>query len=262
MGRHVGPRSGDGAAAGTRREEPRGGDDLGRLEAGALCGPFGGAVGDHTRERLEARDVLEQEGRVEEVLANHDVDHRREDRRILARSGLEEEIGEASDLGLARVDHDQLQAARLRVAKPAGGIRGRDPARHRDQRIVPDEHPDVGLVEDVGAPEPAAVDRVRDVLARLIDRGGGEYHLRAEAEHETDAGRNRGGVGAGVGTGIEGDGARAVLRDDLADPGGDLVHRLLARDRIGTSRPRRVSGSGGGARGGRAVPGGGGPSRR
>jgi len=232
VGRHVGARARDAAAAPAAGEDARGGLDLPGLDPGASGRVLRRELGHRVGQRLEARDVALDEGPVVEPVADHHVEHRRQQRRVLAGPRLQVDVREARDLAAPRVDHDELHAAALRFAQPPARIRGRDAARDRDQRVVAEQQPDVGLVQDVGAAEPAAVDRVRDVLAGLIDRARREDHLRAEREHPADGRGNRGGMRSRIGADVERDATRPVAAHELADPRRDLVHRDLRSDRL------------------------------
>ena len=182
MRRHVGARARDAAAAshitrcGIARKSPCGEFNFFRRHASAFRGPLGCELCDLFRHFGEAGNVCFAEGDVVALFTQNDVKHGCENRRIFAGPWLKIDIGEARDFGLSGIDHDELESALLGVAQSLAGIRGRDSTGHRDERIIPDEHPNIGLVEDVRSPKPAPVNRVRDMLAGLIDGRRGEDH--------------------------------------------------------------------------------------
>jgi hypothetical protein len=180
---------------------------------------------DGVAQRIEPGDVIGGERLVVKLLGQDDVDHRREDRRVLARHGLDMHAGPLRGLGAARIDDDQLHAPLQRLDQPAAGIlRGHGDA-DRDQRIAADDQPGVGVVEAVRPRFPCARQRIGDILAWLVDRHRREDHRRADRRRPGHRDRRHQRITGIVGAEIHGDAARAMLGDDRVDPRGHLVDR-------------------------------------
>ena len=84
--------------------------------------------------------------------------------------------GAGRGLGAARIDDDQLHAAFDGRPEIPGRILTGDSDRFGDQRIRPDQHPAVGLMEVDVAAQPVTVGGQRNLLAGLVDGVGREEH--------------------------------------------------------------------------------------
>ena len=179
---------------------------------------------------LQTLHVGGDEVAVDEALGEDDAEDAGEQGGVLARLHLQEDVGLLRGLGAARVDDDELHAALLRLVEALGGVVLGDAAPHGDGGVGADEHPDVGVVEHLGAGAPVAVVGAGDGLGGLVDGAAGVGHVRADAGHEGPGELAGGWEGEAVGATEGGDGAGAVLGDDGLELVRDLVDGLLVGD--------------------------------
>ena len=233
MGGHVRPRAGSGGATGSGGEEPSGGDDV----VGVELAPFGDVVErervDGLGELAELADPTVAELVILQAFLEHDADHPGEQRRVLTGPDLQVDVGEAGQLGAARVDDDELHA--LGLAAPhdderVGALEPADRRIGRDHRVVPDRHVDVGVGEVVVARLPSTEAEHRQALGRLVDGDRRVERHRVDALVEGTCHRDRHRVLIAAGAGVRRHGARPVGVDDAPEFGGDLVECLGAVD--------------------------------
>ena len=239
--RHVDAGARHRGATRTGREEPRRGCHQGRRNLGARRDVLGRVVGDRRAQRVHPVQVRRDERTVVEAFLQDHPDHAGEQRRILAGTHLQMEVGAARQLRPARIDRDDLHPAPPRVAQVLEGVGVRRTAvagEGGDAGIVADEEHDVGVGEALHAGIPAPVPRPGRLLRRLVDGVRREVPVRADRVRPGDDQRLRG-TEEPVRAGVDGDGARAVARDELGETRGHLVHRGLARhlDERAVGRP-------------------------
>ena len=226
MRRHIGTGAGRSTTAlclcvGARGEHEVGGGNLRAL------GNVFGCVGFHRlRERIDALHIGPHEVRIEEVFFQDHADHAGEDGAVLTGFGLQVHKRTLGAFGAARVDHHDFHTALHGVLQALGGVLVGHATGVGHNRVHAHEQPGIGIVEDLRASLPGAVQRRRNRLARLVDGVGGEHHVRADGVHPRRRDRLRGRVGEDVGAGIGGHGTRAVFVDDALQFLRDLVHGL------------------------------------
>ncbi len=209
-----------------RCEHARGGQDVVGVELGALGDEVEGEPRHRSIEFGHLVDPPLAELVVLQPLVEHDLDHAGEQRRVLARADLEMDVGEARQLGAARVDDDQLHALGLAAAhhrERIGALEAADRRIGRDHRVVADRHVDVGVGERVVARLPAAEAQHCQALGRLIDGDGGVEGDGVETLMEGPGSGDGHRVLVATGAGVGRDGARAVGVDDPSELGCDLV---------------------------------------
>jgi hypothetical protein len=142
VARHVRPGARRGDAAAGAREDARGKGDLRRREIGALADPLRRERLHRSAQRLEPDTFSAQN-------AASCSSSRRITRKNAARiaashpgRGWRCSVARRAGLGAARIDHDELQAARERVGEEAARVALWNAARHRDERIHADEQRD------------------------------------------------------------------------------------------------------------------------
>jgi len=113
---HAGTGMGD-AAAWAVGEHRRGAVKIRGGDAGARGDVIRREGGDGAVQGVEAGDMVGAESGVVPAFGEDDVDQAGGDRDILAGLRLDEEIGVLRGFGVARIDDDQLEAARLGVAQ-------------------------------------------------------------------------------------------------------------------------------------------------
>ena len=137
------------------------------------------------RQLLDRRDPLRQLGEPagrDQVLREEDVDEREEQMRVGAGTDRMVLVGDLRRAAAARVDDDELPAARpQRLQPPAHVGRGHQRA-VRGQRVRA-EHQQVHRAVDVGdrdGERRAEHERAGDLLRPLVDRAGREHAVGAE----------------------------------------------------------------------------------
>src|SRR5262249_50913741 len=187
---------------------------------------------DRLAERLDALHVRGDERPVVQTLRQDDAHHAGEQRRVLPRFHLEMDVGDAGELGAARIDGDDVRPALAGLAQMAEAVGVGRPALARERRdagIVADEQQDVRVDEALHAGIPRAVPRPAGGNGGLVDGVGGEVPRRADRPHPGD-GERLAATEETVGARVERDGGRAVPRDDGRQTGGHRVHGCLAGD--------------------------------
>ena len=229
-GGHVWAVPGRGCRALARGKHPRRFDQVFLRNARPVGGVGWIKICDDLGELLEPLGVLLDELAIVQFFGKDHVKHSREQAGVFARARLQKNVCVTRGLVATGVDHDQLLSAFARVGHAAGRICARDRGHHGYGGVGSDQHPSVGFVVHVAAAQPAAVQCVGDVLARLIDGGRRKNHARAVGDQPAHTGRSGGDILIGRGSDIYGDRARAVFIRDRLDAVGNLVHRLLARN--------------------------------
>src|SRR3546814_1886939 len=108
------------------------------------------------------------------------------------------------DIAAPRVENDEARSRVEALVQPFAGIAIRK-AREADQRVRPDQENHLRIVEPDRGRVPVAVQRLRDFLARLVDRAGTEGHGAAERGHEAAEERHGRGRRREISTKIAGD---------------------------------------------------------
>ena len=196
----------------------------------------------HRREQRLRPDGLAGDGLlVDEPLLGHHLDQRGQQERVAV--GLDRDVLEGpGGLAAPRVDHDDAAASGHDGREVLLHARGTHPARPRDQRVRTEHQQQVGApqvgerhlgdrpVEQLAGDVPAV-----DVLAAdgVLVAGAERRHQRARPQRAADVEADR------VAEELS-DRAATVDVDQCAQPGGDVVERLLPGDLL--ELPRRRTG--------------------
>jgi len=176
-------------------------------------------------QRLESFDVAFEELSVVEAFFDDDMGEAGQDRGILTRLALQVDMSFLGTFGLSGVDHNQLHAAAQGVVQPFGGIVLRDTTPFRNHRIGADQHPGIRIGERLRPGAPATVERDGHGLAGLVDAARGKLHRRADGLHERARNGGTRRIRERVGRCVKGHRTRAVLGNQVRQPGGDIVER-------------------------------------
>ena len=133
------------------------------------------------------------------------------------------QLGFTRGFGATRVNHNQVHAALSGVLKARGGVKWRNAAPHRYQRIGTYNQADIGLIKGLWACAPFAVQIHGDGLARLIDGGVGKAHWRANRIHKGLPGHGAAHTKIAKGAGVHGHRARTVFGNNFGQLGTNFI---------------------------------------
>ena len=233
MGSHVRPGAAGGRSPGAVGEHPGRQHDVVPVDAGLRCDVVEVEGADRGMQLVEAPHPASAELGVVAALVEDDAQQAGEQRRVLARADLEEQVGRGGHLGAARIDHDQLPAPLLGLADRDDRVDRRRPAWVAEQRhrhVLADHQRHVGGGERLVPGGPAAVAQRHEDLAGLVD---GERRVeggRPEGLVERPRRGQADGVAVHRGAAVAGDRARPVLGHDGLQPLGDLVEGAAGGD--------------------------------
>ena len=195
---------------------------------------FRRVVAHHVAQGLPAFGVRGDGGAVDQLLPQHDVEHRVEQRDIGAGQNGEMQVGINRGIGAARVDHDQFHAgvglARRLDAAEQDGV--------RVGRVGTGDEDRAGLVDVVVA----AWRRIRAEGGLVAGHGGRHAQARIGVdivgadqtlgELVEDVVR----LGGELAGNVEGDGVGTVFIDDRAECPGDMIERRIPADAFARRR--------------------------
>ena len=165
---------------------------------------------------------------LEPAVEDH-LDHRGEQRRVLARLHLQMKVGLARDVRAAWVDDDHLHPTLASRIQPPGRIRLRHIKLVGSGRVRADEHHTIGAlhVEQIDRNRSAKESIARNGQARRIDRVGRVHLVRPERTEPTlhEPGSARGCPMSATAR-VHRDRVRAIAFYDLAQSFRDLVEGL------------------------------------
>ena len=159
---------------------------------------------------------------VERFMQNY-ADHAGEDGGVLTGAGLQMNGCAAGCFRGSGVNHNQLHAPLYRFLELLRGVLAGNTGSLGYDGIHTNKQPGIGVLEVLVPAPPNSVQRLRNLLVRLVDGVGSKEHGGAERSQQGVGGHRAARVGQGVGAAVDGDRSGAMFLDQRVKLCGDLL---------------------------------------
>ena len=166
--------------------------------------------------------MLSHELVVVERFTQNYADHAGEDGGVLTGAGLQMNGCAAGCFRGSGVNHNQLHAPLYRFLELLRGVLAGNTGSLGYDGIHTNKQPGIGVLEVLVPAPPNSVQRLRNLLVRLVDGVGSKEHGGAERSQQGVGGHRAARVGQGVGAAVDGDRSGAMFLHQRLQSLGDL----------------------------------------